>query len=208
MSYIKQFLTFSIAYFNLEGIHDRLFQCKLEYIKNKFMHDIEIFSEVWGACPHNKEVEGYTLIEVKAQKHLGIKKGRMSGGFLIYIKKQFFSNVKAIKVTPYYVWLDIDKNLFHNANENLKLCTLYIPPDSSTYNNKDVFDELSLDIINFSSINHNTMLIGDLNARTGILPEFMENGEEDYLINKRNSPLRIRNNCDKIINRHGKKHIN
>ena len=55
---------------------------------------------------------------------------------------------------------------------------------------------------------HATVLIGDLNARTGMLLEYMENGDEDNIANKRNTPLPIRNNCDKIINQHGKKLIN
>ena len=38
------------------------------------MHDIEIFSEVWGGCDHDKQVNGYNLIEINAQKHAGIKK--------------------------------------------------------------------------------------------------------------------------------------
>ena len=92
------------------------------------MHDIEIFSEVWGGCDHDKQVNGYNLIEINAQKHAGIKKGRKSGGFLTYIKKQFFTNMKVLKSTPYYVWLDIDKNLFYNMNDKCKIvCIIHTP---------------------------------------------------------------------------------
>ena len=44
-----------------------------------------------------------------------------------------------------------------------------------------------------------------LNARTGDLLDYMD--DEDNLINKRNTPLPNRNNCDKVINQQGKKLI-
>ena len=59
--------------------------------------------------------------------------------------------------------------MFHNLEENVRLCAPYIPPISSSYHDKDVFNELALDIIDFSSARNPTILMGDFNARTGEL---------------------------------------
>ena len=113
---------------------------------------------------HNKQIDGYSLIEINTQKHAGVKKGRKSGGFLIYIKKQFCKSIKLLKSTPFYVWLDIDKKHFPQPERK---CALYIPPISSSYHDKDVFNELALDLIDFSSARNPTILMGDFNARIG-----------------------------------------
>jgi hypothetical protein len=52
-------LDLSIGYQNIDGIHSPNFDCKINYLQNKLSHDIEILSETWGNCDHDKNIPGY-----------------------------------------------------------------------------------------------------------------------------------------------------
>ena len=87
----------SFGYHNIEGIHSS-FGCKLPYIHSKFIHDIEVLSETWGLCSHDKNISGYKLLEkVDPHKKSNIKKGRASGGLLIYCKEKLAKYIKITK---------------------------------------------------------------------------------------------------------------
>ena len=49
--------------------------------------------------------------------------------------------------------------------------------------------------------------MGDFNARTGELLNYMENDDNCNFMKMRNTPTPKQNNCDKVINRQGKKLI-
>ena len=104
-------IDFSIGYQNIDGLHTKNFSCKLPYIHKKFIHDIEILTETWGSCEHDKEIDGYRLIEIEPQKEKGVSKGRASGGLLIYCKSHLFRYIKECKKTPYFIWLEIIKGV-------------------------------------------------------------------------------------------------
>ena len=87
-SVYKTPLDLSFGYQNIEGIHNKTFGCKLPLLHSKFIHDFEVLSETWGTCAHEKNVSGYKLIEqIKPLKGSDIRKGRASGGLLIYCRE-------------------------------------------------------------------------------------------------------------------------
>jgi hypothetical protein len=49
---------------------------------------------------------------------------------------------------------------------------VYIPPEKYVYFENEIFDELENDIIKFSS-KWNIMILGDFNARTNTLEDFI-----------------------------------
>ena len=66
---IKSPIDLSIGYQNVDGPHSKNFSCKLPYLEKKFIHDIEILAETWDSCKHNKDIDGYKIIEtIKSQK--------------------------------------------------------------------------------------------------------------------------------------------
>ena len=89
-------IDFSIGYQNIDGLHTKSFSCKLPYIQKKFIHDFEILTETWGSCEHNKEIDGYQLLEIEPQKEKGISKGRASGGYSYTVKAIFSSTSKNV----------------------------------------------------------------------------------------------------------------
>ena len=65
-------------------MHDGI-ECKADEISKSLTSDIEVISEVWGFnCELN--FENYSHHIISPQKHLGVKRGRKSGGFIILIK--------------------------------------------------------------------------------------------------------------------------
>lgn len=206
----KSPIDFSIGYQNIDGLHCGIFNCKLPYLEEKFIHDIEILSETWDSCKHDKNIQGYRFLEIKSQKKQKVTKGRSSGGLLIYIKNHLFDYVKKVTVTPYFIWLEIEKSIFLSQEEPIQLCIAYNPPESSPYCNKNFYDEISLLLLKKCHISSPFLLIGDLNARTGELEDFeqpnetQQNGEEES-IPGREFDIQKRANCDKKSNPMGTK---
>ena len=198
---------FSIGYLNIEGIHDSHFGCKIPYIEKKMINDIEILSETWGTCKHELNVD-YKCFDLKSQKR-NTKKGRASGGLKLYYKSHLHKYIKEIKQTNNYIWVEICKSLFLDLKENLRICALYIPPENSEYNRKDIFDELGQDIIDLTNSDSPYLLIGDLNSRTGTIDENNEHDDDPLTHFTTSKKIRTkRENCDTTTNSQGKKLIN
>ena len=142
----------SLGYQNIDGIHSPQFGCKLPYLHSKFSNDLEVISETWGSCAHEKNVTGYKILEiVPPHKKSNVKKGRASGGIIVYCKEHLEKFVRKVKITPFYVWILIDKNVFHKLDKSIKICVVYNPPENSKYCNKDIYDDISLDLLQKST---------------------------------------------------------
>jgi hypothetical protein len=62
-THYKTPIDLSFGYQNIEGTHSPQFGCKLPYIHSKFVNDVEILSETWGTCTHEKNITGYKIIK-------------------------------------------------------------------------------------------------------------------------------------------------
>ena len=200
----------SIGYHNIEGKHSFLHGCKLNNHLN-FINDIEILAETWAECDNckNNIVINYSLLKaIEPQKTKGCKKGRKSGGILLYCKSYLKPFVKILKSSPTHIWFEINKSLFYNIPKNVRICSLYSPPESSNYYTDDFWDELQTDILDLTTNNTPFLLIGDINARTGETSDFAHSDN----LNINYSPTRCvieskRKNCDKLTNNKGLKLI-
>jgi hypothetical protein len=96
-----------------------------------------------------------------------------------------------------------------NAKIDLFLCGVYIPPEKSAYFENEIFDELENDIIQFSS-KGNIMILGDFNARTNTLVDFISKDGNNFINDTRENCLQPKNrlNFDPQINNHGRQLIN
>jgi hypothetical protein len=90
----------------------------------------------------------------------------------------------------------------------LYVCGTYIPPEKSKYFENEIFEELENDIILFSS-RGNILLLGDLNARTSKLEDFVSSDGSDHIQDTSDNYFQPpeRQNFDSTINNHGKKII-
>ena len=202
----KNPLDLSIGYQNIEGIHNPTFGCKISYLQKEFIHDIEIISETWGSCDHDRTISGYRHFVVDPHKDKKIKKGRSSGGIAVYYKDRLHSHIKQLETTEHYIWVELDKDIFFDFNESLKICIAYNPPGKSNYCNKDIYDDISLRLFKYrTNINTPFVLIGDLNSRTGLLPDFDEtdDGGDEYFTGSRDFKPPKRCNSDTQTNSMG-----
>ena len=86
---------------------------------------IEILAETWG-CKCDLRFEKYTPDYVSPQKHIGVKKGRASGGFIVLIKNHLCKNVKIIKKSNNFVWIEVVGKVINNPHENIFVVGTYI----------------------------------------------------------------------------------
>ena len=102
---------------------------------------------------------------------------------MIVYRKYLKPKLEFIKICKNYIWVKIKNlNSFNtltgNANHLYYLCVCYIPPITSPYFNEEIFDDLNEDINNFSNSQSSLLLCGDLNTRTGNIPDFICNTED------------------------------
>ena len=122
-------------------------------------------------------------------------------------KSEFKNYVNIIKNTKNLLWSKISKEIL-NSDLDLYVCGTYIPPEKSKYIENEIFDELENDIIVFSS-RGNVLLLGDLNARTSKLEDFVSSDGSDHIQDTSDNSFQPqeRQNFDSTINNHGKKII-
>ena len=201
-------LNLSIGYQNVDGLHSGLLGCKLDN-EIELSCDIEILSETWSNCENcsKANIPGYVLVNKPIEPEKKGKKGRKSGGIKIYCKTFLKDKnlIKVFKSTDKYVWFNVDKSLFHEWNENLKVCAIYSQPSLSAYYRESVWDDLESDIADFSSDNTPICVIGDMNARTGDRLDFVTSTDR-YMDAVPSKLLKVpRKSCDKILNKVGEK---
>ena len=129
---------------------------------------------------------------------------RISGGISLLLKTKFQSMVTVVKLTKNFLWCRIDKSISNSQKRFLFMCCIY-PPIKSTYFDQEIFENLEADILHYSQ-KGNVMLLGDFNARTSKLEDFISH-EGNTFINDttENSFIPVeRNNFDGTINQHGK----
>ena len=120
---------FKIGYKNIQGLH-RSNECKIAEYSKECFNDTVILTETWG-CDCVKEFDDYDLlVEIKPEKHQGVKKGRKSGGVIVLGKKYLKKFVKQ-KITANLVWLEVSKDVIKNTNKNL----LLLPVTFATHQN-------------------------------------------------------------------------
>ena len=127
---------------------------------------------------------------------------------VIYYKNHFHQFIKLCQKTPHYIWIEINKNIFHSMHESIRICIAYNPPANSDYCNKNIFEDLSENLLTTCNTNTPFLLIGDLNARTGELLDYEdETADEQDGPPKREVIPTKRSNCDKKSNQMGNKLI-
>ena len=110
---------------------------------------------------------------------------------------------------PLQTFIKLSKTLL-NTDADLFLCGMYMPPKKSAYFDNALFDELENDLIAFAS-KLNTTILGDFNARTNNLDNFVSRDDGNNFINDTSENClqsQNRENFDSNRNNPGKQIIN
>ena len=96
---------------------------------------------------------------------------KKSGGIAVIFKENLRDSIKFLDSDSEFVlWFTIKKGL---NNCDLLVGCVYIPPENSKYSDNEVFDEIENEHMLFKSEQTYSALVGDFNARTSILPDYI-----------------------------------
>ena len=93
--------SFSVCYFNINGLHRKWLGFKIPHLKDIVIHDITAVAEIWS-CNHNKDIEGYSHFSVDPQKDKSCRSARSSGGMIFYYKSYLEPYIKVLKREDLY----------------------------------------------------------------------------------------------------------
>ena len=201
---------FSIITWNVNGLGEK--KKDQEFLNIITRYDMICLMETWSSVRTNVKLSGYEK-PLHRYRHKRRKKGRRSGGLLLYYKKHLAAGIKEIpKTHEDLLWVKLDKEFFSFISD-VYLCTAYIAPQYSTTTNA-AFLQMEKDAARFSKLG-DIALFGDFNARTSNLKDYIENDTRDkYIQNANNYSVDrpkhniVRCNQDTKINARGKDLVN
>ena len=169
----------------------------------KIIEKFDIFSliETWHTSKTKIRLRGFDSLDVMRTKKC--KRGRNSGGIVVYIRNSIRKGISEMKSKiPDSMWLKFNKNFF-GFQKDLYLCVTYRKPCDSK-GCQIYFTSLEDEISKFSA-RGSISIMGDLNARTAVKPDFIETDETlntDNIFEYKSCNL-VRNNLDMKMNAAG-----
>lgn len=203
--------TLKITSWNIQGLKTRLkptnqslSSCKLNIKsvhKNLAQYDVIFLQETW-LKEDNLTFPGYNV-------HNSFKTSSCihgQGGVSILVKNELKDNiVHFASKSSNILWCKISHNHF-GLTKDIFIANVYISPlQSQKKNNEDDLLILENEIDKFSNLGE-VILLGDFNARTGILNDFVENDSSGEFLNHENPVYETdnlfptRNNSDLKLN--------
>lgn len=192
----------SIAYWNVDGLFCRIDNqkfCKLNdnrIFESLSSHDLICLVETHMSPNDVVDLPGYDLFHNIRPKSANA--ARNYGGISIGIKSTIRKGINLLPNTSSeFSWFKLSKNYF-KTKKDIYLAVVYITcgnPASDDIKNENIFNLLEEDIAKFSNLGE-CLIMGDFNAKTSNLPDYVEDTElddfPDYICDE---PL-PRNNCD------------
>ncbi|MES9884481.1 MAG: endonuclease/exonuclease/phosphatase family protein [Sedimenticola sp.] len=149
--------------------------CYPEFVDLLCSYDIFCILET-NMSPHGiVDVKGYTF-HSKCRNTLSPKR---SGGIGIYIKDDILGSTVVLQNTcEYILWLKIKHDIL-NLDSDILLGAIYLPPTGSRYLDEDQMILLDEEIAQHCTNYKFSILLGDVNARTACLPDYIVS--DDFL---------------------------
>ena len=155
-------------YLNVCGLKSKL---KFQEITDIIVsHDIIIFVETKLDDLDILNVpNGYSYITKNRKKMC-----KKSDGIVIIYKNKLENCLSFIQSESQFVqWVNISNVAFDLQNDIILGC-VYVPPEGSKYSNSESFDEIEKELIALSKdSNIYSAIVGDFNAKTGTLNDFI-----------------------------------
>ena len=76
-----------------------------------------------------------------------VKKGE-SRVIYTYCKSHLTPHLNIVKTSNYYIWFEVNKNIFDNINRNPLVCATYLKPRGSAYYSEELWEEIEYDPLN------------------------------------------------------------
>ena len=163
---------FKMSMWNIQGIRSSLYGPKCnskDFLENTIDFDFLNLQETW--CRTDTDIPctpNDIEIFVPSVKNPGIKRGRDSGGIIIWHKSEISKHTTIINSETTF-WIKISKNI-SGTDRDWFQCTVYIPPIDSPNYSEETFPNLHTQICRFQAQGI-VPFCGDLNTRTGCRPD-------------------------------------
>ena len=165
--------------YNVEGLSPML--SDNSFIEKITKYDFISLIETWLPEGFNINIPGFYSMSKYRKK--AKKARRHSGGITVLVKNSLRKGVKFFSSkSDRFLWWKLDKAFF-NFNDDIYICTVYIPPSNSSHHNQSLeypFDELQYGIMKYSA-KRKIVLNGDFNARKGSLIDFIQYEDSTFL---------------------------
>lgn len=178
---LTQYPFIKLGYWNIRGLKDCNGDLKTEddnVMQKILSHDLICLSEVHCGEDTIPSINGYSYFSMC--RGINKKINRHFGGLVLYYKSEIRKGLKFLPTTtPDFFWVKLCREFFGQAKD-LYLCMSYIPPEGSSYYKArgiNTIDVIEQDIAKFSDMG-NIMILGDLNARTSVLCDYIENDSD------------------------------
>ena len=163
-----------LASWNVNGLKENLSSSYFkEYIST---FDLNALVEIHQSKNCSIAIKGFGHFDIPASKVK--QKGRRSGGIVLYYKKQFRKALTQISsASKCIMWVRIDKRFFTNLDFDIYLAVVYAKPNTLREDNNftSIFER---ELLRFSALGK-IMLAGDFNARTGNIPDYCKEYQND-----------------------------
>ena len=154
------------------------------------------------------QVLGYKCFQVCRKKR---RFGRKHGGIAVFVHKSILRGVSKIPTNgAESILLKLNKDHF-NFSKDIVISFTYCSPQNSSYLARTQLDPFEDFEQKLNSIDNDTdiLVLGDLNARTGVLPDYIEHEDNDDIpipqeLYETDYQATIpRGNMDKVTNKYG-----
>jgi hypothetical protein len=193
-----------VGYWNIRGLKqsDGSFKTALSELRERIlMYDMFCISEIQCSELEVPGIDGYNCFTLC--RGLNVKSNRCYGGLCIYYKEHLRKGIKFLAHRNVdYVWIKLDRHYF-GMGKDVFMCVTYIPPEYSTFyksRGDDTMQYIEEDVAKYIS-EGSVIILGDLNARTNIANDYIENDTDvldDNNLYDLDSMCLKRNSQDKI----------
>ena len=144
---------------------------------------IEFINKYDIVCISETKLDDIDVINVKLDGYTFFAKNRISrrksGGVGIFVRTNLIKK-KLLSIIETDLHNMIIFKLHHDlCGLDIIGCAIYVEPENSTYANPDIFDCIENTLSRFSD-NHNFLLLGDFNARTATVNEFVNSDRYNF----------------------------
>ena len=117
---------------------------KVSFLSERF----EIFGvvESWTHAESTIDLPDFLHFHLPGTKGKNVKKGRRSGGVIVYFKRHIAPGISLVHKREYSIWIKLDKSFF-NLDYDIFLAVIYIRPKYSHQDNEEIFSKLIQDIV-------------------------------------------------------------
>ena len=177
-----------VGYWNIEGLKISSSLPKTEdirFIEEVKKHDLFCIAETHCDNDQSIDIENYKCFKICRSKNR--KNNRTFGGLAVLYKNSLQNGIKFLEhKNSDYVWVKLCRNFF-SLSQDVYICVAYIPPEHSTFyktRGENTLMYIETDIMKYGNIG-SVILLGDLNARTGVELDYIANDTDAYMSNNK-----------------------